>query len=233
MTFSGFTLPDGAWLPPELIISLPHISGSELKATIAILYHNTQVGGAEPLSLTDVERYTGLSHQAAITALRELLARGMVEREAVGQSYVYRPVVNFLDSRVQKLDSESKKLTGSDLRESDRELNINLIKDSLTDSLNSADGSLKIRLVQKLRSCGVYLRTAQGLVEAHPERVEKAISYYRHALGQNLAQGPGWLVEAIKEGWGEPLGWQPNGAGCKCAVCVPQREAEAYGGWDE
>lgn len=206
MNFSGFTIPDGAYLPPELIHRLPHISGSKLKAVIAILYHNVQFGGGEPLSLSDVERYTGLSHQAAISALRDLMADGMIEREWVGQSYVYRARVQFLDSGVQKLDW-SKNLTPK-LRESDSELSIN---NSLSDSLNltSDATSLKIRLVKELRAAGVYLKTAQGIVEKHAaETIEAYMSYYRYALEARLAQGPGWLVEALKEQWGPPLGYK-------------------------
>lgn len=236
MTFSGFTIPDGAWLPPELIYLLPNISGSKLKAIIAILYHNLQVGGAMPLSLTDVENLTGLSRRAVIDALRELLEDEVIERQVVGDSFVYLPslkasVNSSPGSAKSSLPSE--KITLAGLRESERELNINLIKDSLPDSLNSPDASEKIALLQKLRSCGVYLKTAQELVGEHSGRVEEKIAFYRHALGYNLANGPGWLVQAIKEDWGEPLGWKKNGAGCGCGVCAPVREAGAYGGWDE
>lgn len=69
MTFPGFTIPDGAFLPPELIYLLPNMSEAELKAVIAVLYHNTQVGGAEPLSLSDIERITGLSRPSVTGAL--------------------------------------------------------------------------------------------------------------------------------------------------------------------
>jgi DNA-binding Lrp family transcriptional regulator len=220
MTFTGFSLPDGAYLPPELIYQLPNISGSKLKAIIAILYHVLQVGGGEPLSLRDVEKYTGLSRQAVIDALRDLLEEGMIERQQVGMSYVYSPVVNFLDSGVKKLD-RSKKLTGTEeLRESDRELNFNL-KDSLSDSLNlSGEGSEKIALLQELRAAGVYLKTAQGIVEKHAaEVIREYFGYYRYALKAHLAQGPGWLVEALKEGWGAPLGYQAE-----------KREYVPYGG---
>ncbi len=227
MNFNGFTLPDGAWLPPELINILPYISGSTLKAVIAILYHNLQVGGADPLSLADIEKYTGLSRRQVIRVLTELLEDGVIERQAMGQSYVYLPSLktsDILAPTTDKMSPVSAKMSPADLRESDRELNINLIKDSLSDSLDSYD---KMSLVKKMRSCGVYLKTAQGLVADFPEeRIEKAIQ-------TNLAQGPGWLVQAIKEGWGEPLGWKKNGTGCGCAVCAPVREAGAYGGWDE
>jgi hypothetical protein len=42
-TFTGFNLPDGAWLPPELIYLLPNISGPELKVLGAVLYTYMQI----------------------------------------------------------------------------------------------------------------------------------------------------------------------------------------------
>ena len=50
MAFDGFTIPDGAYLPPELIYLLPNISGAKLKVVIVVLYHNLQIGGEEPIS---------------------------------------------------------------------------------------------------------------------------------------------------------------------------------------
>ena len=93
MNFQGFTVPDGAWIPPELIYLLPHIGEAKLKVLIAVIYHNSQIGGSEPLSLRDIERITGLARQSVITAIKEMLEpdQQFIERQPVGQSYVYLP----------------------------------------------------------------------------------------------------------------------------------------------
>lgn len=232
--FPGFTLPDGAWLPPELLYLLPNISGAKLKVIIAILYHSMQVGGSEPLSLTDIEHFTGLARNSVIAANRDLLRDCVIERHQVGDSYLYSPAVS-ASAKIALpgaiIEPPSAKIALGN--ETDRELIINDLKDSLTDSLK--DSAAKIALLQSLRSCGVYLKTAQGLVDQYPERIEQKIKFYRHALSHNLAQSPGWLVQAIKEDWGEPLGWKigASSAGCACSACAPLREAASYGGWEQ
>lgn len=109
MSFPGFSIPDGAWIPPELIYLLPNISEAELKVTIAVLYHNTQVGGSDPLSLRDIERITGLVHNSVIHALQSLLEKQLLERWQEGQSFVYLPKTRasakFALPPVQNLDS--------------------------------------------------------------------------------------------------------------------------------
>jgi predicted transcriptional regulator len=220
--FAGFTIPDGAFIPPELIYLLPNISGAKLKVLIVVLYHNLQIGGGEPLSLTDIENLSGLrSRQTVISAVHELMDDGMLERYPVGNSFCYAPVVQLLDypgknerQIVQKLDHLDKTVQKLDhpeqLSESDRELNLNLntLNNSLSDS---EENGLKIRLVQQLRSAGVYLKTAQDIVRKNDQAtIEQHLKYYEYALRANLAQGPGWLVASLKEGWGTPLGYQEN-----------------------
>ncbi len=236
MNFTGFSIPDGAYIPPELIYLLPHISGSKLKVLFAVLYQNLQIGSGEPSSLTDIENLTGLSRQSVITSLRELLEEHRIDRQAVGNSYVYFPVVKFLDQRVKYLDSSVKKLDHPELRESERELNSDS-EDSLSDSLNLTDpASLKIRLVKELRAAGVFLKTAQAIVEAHDEAtIERHMNFYRYALEMNLAQGPGWLVMSLKEDWPAPIGYKPNHGHlttCQCEACRSERN-EKYSEWEK
>lgn len=217
--FSGFSIPDGAYLPPELIYLLPHISGAKVKILIVVLHHNLQIGGGEPISLTDIEQSSGLSRQSVSTAVQELLDEGLLERFPVGQSFAYSPVVKFLDylgengqQVVKKLDylpEVVKKLDQSgQLSESERELinNLNTPEDSLSDSLTTGQ---KIGLVRELRSAGVYLKTAQDLARrCSLETIRKHLKFYRYALQANLAQGPGWLVSSLKEDWPAPLGYK-------------------------
>jgi hypothetical protein len=57
----------------------------------------------------------------------------------------------------------------------------------------------------------VYLKTAQAIVNQHDEAaIEQQLKYYRYALATHMAQGPGWLVLAIKENWPVPLGYEEH-----------------------
>ena len=212
MKFPGFSLPDGAFVPPELIYLMPHISGGSLKVPLAILYHNLQIGGGERPSLADLEKYTGLSKRQLVRTTTELLEAELIERQAVGQSFTFALVVNgydkmsYLKREMSSVDDKMSYLES----ESDRELIINLnLNNKPTDSTDSATTSDKIALLKTLRACGVYLKTAQQIVaENKPEEIEQQLEYYRYALEKNLAQGPGWLVLALKEKWPAPLGYQ-------------------------
>lgn len=211
--FQGFTVPDGAYLPPELIYLLPGLSEKDVKILIVVIYHYAQFGGNEVSSLTDICYMTGLSRQSAVAGLKSLQKREMIERQGIGRSFAYSPRVKNLDSAEAKslnfrpIDSLKfrlvKNLDHPEAEESERELiNIN-INSSLSDSL---------KLIGKLRSAGVYLKTAQALIANHPaEVIEQHLDFYRYALEKNLAQGPGWLVLSLKEGWPAPLGYVAKG----------------------
>lgn len=213
MTFRGFTIPDGAFLPPELIYLLPHISEAKLKVLIAVIYHNTQIGGGEPLSLTDIERISGLSRQSVITATRSLVDDdGMLERQKVGNSFTYTLVVKV----VQNLDYPA---GGKVVKNLDQSATVKLSSESeslesfnsLSDSLNSGGNGQNfvqtVSKLQKLRSAGVYLKTAQALADKFDEEtIDRHLGYYRTALENKMAQGPGWLVSSLKENWPAPLG---------------------------
>ncbi|HEC61418.1 hypothetical protein LCGC14_0761780 [marine sediment metagenome] len=201
-----FTIPDGAYLPPELIYLLPKLSGAKLKTILAILYNTLQIGASEPLSFSEIESLTGLSHQSVVSSLQSLTHEKLVERHQFGNSYVYNLVVKFLDHsesesvKLRKLNGESQKA-----------------EDSLTDS--SDDDSLKIRqkslnfvqLLQELRQAGVYLKTAQKLIKDHSEDViRQQLKYYKYAILVKFARSPGWLVLAIKEEWPAPLGYKDS-----------------------
>ena len=216
MTFEGFTFPEGAWLPPELLYLLPDLSGSQLKVTIAVLYHNMQVGGSENLSLTDIQHFTGLTRHSVTQALAFLLNQKILDREQVDRSYTYFPMVRFSDYHSKRSNHRDQRVSVDS--------SVPPIKTFLTDSL-SKDSAEKIELIKKLRSAGIYLKTAQQIVcEYEAGQIDLAFRYFRHALASNLAQGPGWLVSAIRERWDAPLGWVSGTNGsCICNKCSSTR----------
>lgn len=235
--FNGFTLPDGAWLPPELLYLLPLLSKSQLKVTIAVIYHYTRVGGSETLTLDEIQNLTGLTRSITISAITWLLGENehglqVLERRQLDRSYTYRPRLDLHESpkirlsattRVRKSVSqpEDESENQTHLSEKERESERKLIKeslkalktDSLSDSLTDSTSLPEIRLalLQELRAAGVYLKTAQGLVNSYPaDRIREKMSYFPYALGIGFANGPGWLVAAIKEDWPAPLGYDPH-----------------------
>ena len=89
--FAGFTLPDGAWLPPELMHILPTMNLAELKVTIAAVYETMQVGGRGiAISLTDFEALTGLSRKTVLRGIRASVKRGSISRTQAAGTFIYR-----------------------------------------------------------------------------------------------------------------------------------------------
>ena len=182
------------------------------------------------MTLNDLENLTGMTRSPITKALSWLLGENehglrVLEREQVDRTYVYRPRIRM--SRVSRLSEkeESSKSTlealesrvsrlseGESLSESDRELikYINSLN-SLSDSSSlTVDESLvsRLSLLKELRAAGVFLKTAQGLVEDyHEDRIRQKMAYFEHALQMGFAKNPGWLVAAIKENFPAPLGY--------------------------
>jgi hypothetical protein len=72
--FEGFTIPTGAWMPPELLQLMPHIKTlGALKVLIVALAELSQPGHApQPLSINHLAERTGLGRQAVIAARRAI-----------------------------------------------------------------------------------------------------------------------------------------------------------------
>ena len=186
--FKGFTIPDGAWLPPEMIDLLPDLDKSHLKVLIVIIYNHVQLGGNSPTSIRDLTYLTGLAKQSVITALNQLLEAGLILREELGQSFIYEPQVQNLDHQVRL----------------SKDRGLNLDDSPLLDSS-------KLGVLKTLRSCGLYAKTARKVAdEFEVEVIERHIRHYEYAVNKKWAQGPGWLVLSIKENWGPPIGYKAS-----------------------
>jgi hypothetical protein len=65
------------------------------------------------------------------------------------------------------------------------------------------------RNTRKAPGGGGYLKPAQAIIDQHDEAaIEQQLKYYRYALATNMAQGPGLLVQAIKENLLASLGYE-------------------------
>jgi len=76
----GITLPDTVVLPPEVVMLLPWMSLAELKVVIAAVARLMQVGGAEPITLTEFETMTGLDRKSVLVGIERAMKRGLLMR---------------------------------------------------------------------------------------------------------------------------------------------------------
>ena len=79
----GIHLPKEIILPPEVITLLPYMGLAELKVTLAAIARFMRVGGAEPITLTEFEELTVLSHQAVLDGIASAMKRGIIDRYEV------------------------------------------------------------------------------------------------------------------------------------------------------
>jgi hypothetical protein len=94
--FPGFSLPEGAWLPPEILELLPYIQTvAELKVTIAAIYETMRMSGPNAIiSLTDFEALTGLARKSVIRGIEAAIERKTITRTPVGGTYIYQLNIN-------------------------------------------------------------------------------------------------------------------------------------------
>lgn len=194
--FTGFSIPDGAWIPPELVMSLSGLSGNELKMMVVILYNELQVGGGSGSSTQDLVMMTGLSRATVHKLGKQLVETGMVYVQNTANTNIYYPTVR---GSVKNLYTS-----------------IKLRKKESLNTLTDSSLSLNLELLSRLRENGVYLKTAVKILSDYSaEAVEQHLRYYAYALVTRLAVGPGYLVESIKNGWGAPLGYEEKEDGYK------------------
>ncbi len=204
-TIEGIHLPKEIILPPEVITLLPYMGLAELKVTLAAIARFMRVGGAEPITLTEFEELTGLSHQAVLDGIATAMKRGIIDRfEVTGYrghtSHVY-------EIRVALESENSIGLTSRPINpvvklvktESDSTL-----KDqkNLTDSTQLTDSNKANELRKALRKCGVYPGSVSYLISHFPqEHIQAYLDLFPEALRLGMAEGSGWLVNAIKGAW--------------------------------
>jgi hypothetical protein len=126
----------------------------------------------------------------------------------------FEPLEQISGSKNEPLNPENSELSGSnfeplnELSGSNFELGGHI---KLSNAVNSNTESLlltaaplnlnggEIKILNRLRNCGVYLTTAHQLVREYPaERIEAWLRIYPLAV-RVYGVGPGWLVSAIKD----------------------------------
>lgn len=186
--FHGFTIPQGALLPPEIVQILPMIDTlAELKVILAALYDACQVGRAgSALSLAQLEQLTGLAHHSVIEGRNAATTRGILQRRKLGGQYFYQlAIVGSANSALRSANSAL----------------------HVVNTLHTVLTEQQQQTLKALSDFGVNTHVAQSLVITYePEYIEKHLAFARAAANAQLSDNPpGWLISSLREDWQEPL----------------------------
>lgn len=222
----GISIPDTVVLPPEVVMLLPWMSLAELKVVIAAVARLMQVGGAEPITLTEFQELTGLSRPAVLEGIERAMKRGLLTRfEMTGYRghtmHVYElkprfiggnfPPIggsigkDFIGKNFLPITPVKAKQSKANVVESDSELtttNLTLLNLSERAKIlqKTPENEAKNRLFERLHKIGIYAKTARFLLDNFPqERIEKCLELYPLAVKAGRADGPGWLVKAVSD----------------------------------
>ncbi|GIV67126.1 MAG: hypothetical protein KatS3mg047_1519 [Bellilinea sp.] len=206
----GISIPDTVVLPPEVVMLLPWMSLAELKVVIAAVARLMQVGGAEPITLTEFQELTGLSRTAVLDGIERAIKRGLLMRfEMTGYRghtmHVYELKPRFIGSNFLPITPLKAKQSKVNVVESDSELtttNLTLLNLSERAKIlqKTPENEAKSMLFVRLHRVGIYAKTARFLVDNFPpERIEKCLALYPMAVKAGRADGPGWLVKAVSD----------------------------------
>lgn len=210
---AGIALPETIILPPEVIQLLPWMGLAELKVTVAAIARMMQVGGAEPITLSEFETLTGLSRPSVLEGIERAMQRGVLTRYEVSgyqghKSYVYELRISIGKNSLPMLPIKAKlsQAVVVDIDISDSTTNLSLATGDNENDENDAEIQQKKAIFERLRKFGVYAKTARKLLQEHDiERIERFLALYPLAQRLGRAEGPGWLVKAIID-----TSWDPD-----------------------
>lgn len=203
----GITLPDTVILPPEIVPLLPWMRLSELKVVIAAVARLMQVGGAEPITLSEFQSMTGLSRPAVLDGIERAIKRGLLMRfEMTGYRghtmHVYELKPRFIGKKFLPITPIKAKQSKDVVNDSDSTTNLTLLNLSASENFSqkTPENEAKNGLFLQLRKIGIYTKTAQFLLENYPvERIQTCLALYPLALRAGRANGPGWLTKAVSD----------------------------------
>lgn len=204
----GITLPDTVVLPPEIVSLLPWMSLAELKVVIAAVARLMQVGGAEPITLSEFEQITGLDRKSVLTGIERALKRGLLIRfEMTGYRghtmHVYELKPRFIGGIFPPITPVKVKQSKDVVNDSESTTtNLTLLNLSASENFlqKTGENQAKNGLFLQLRKIGIYAKTAKYLLDNFPaERIERCLLLYPLARRVGRADSPGWLVKAISD----------------------------------
>lgn len=227
----GISIPDTVVLPPEVVMLLPWMSLAELKVVIAAVARLMQVGGAEPITLSEFQEITGLSRPAVLEGIERAMKRGLLTRfEMTGYRghtmHVYElkprfnPPIdsssdsigkNFIGKKFLPITPIKAKQSKDVVDDIDSTTNFALLNLSAGAKFSQKSPEIEAKngLFARLHKIGIYAKTARFLLDNFPlERIEKCLELYPLALKVGRADGPGWLVKAVSDpNWDLDIEW--------------------------
>ena len=210
-TIDGIVIPETVILPPEVLRLMPWMTLAELKVTIAAVARLMQVGGAEPITLSEFEQLTGMDRKSVLAGIERAMTRGILARfEVTGYqghvAHVYEMRV-FIGGNFPPMTPLKDKLSQDDVNDSDSsKTSLNLTGESAKKSQSVSESQRKSDLLYRLRKIGIFPKTAAQLVAKNDlDRIERFLALYPIALRTKRADGPGWLVTAVIN-----LDWDPD-----------------------
>jgi DNA-binding transcriptional regulator GbsR (MarR family) len=171
---------------------------AELKITLAAIAKFMRIGGAEPITLSEFEEMTGLSHQAVLDGLAAAMQRGIIDRyEVVGYrghtSYVYEIRIALAEKSIGLAGRPIEpivKLVKSQSINSNKELTDSSDSPDLTDSIPSQVEETE-RIRKQLREAGVYPGSIRYLLSHHSlEHIRAYLEIYPEARGWGWRKAP-------------------------------------------
>jgi hypothetical protein len=206
--FTGFTVPEGSYFPPELRQLLPYLdTRSEILVLFVILDSYFQSGlDAMPLTVDTIQERTGLSRPSVIEGLKRLSEPPpLVRRLAAGNTYAYEPLIN----RASK----------ETLLPCMHDIYTNHGKDSLPSedekhACNERNFTAERNLTEMVQSFGVATRVAVDLVNRFDaERIQRQLNYTRYEIeaGFQPRNVAGFVVARIRDDRPMPLGFEEPG----------------------
>lgn len=108
------------------------MSDAELRVSLAI-YRKTWGWrkDRDKISISQLEALTGLSRQGVIDGIEAAMKRGLIAREACGNSFEYYPIVNSVDQSSQETSQDS------------RPISVNSVDHSLVNSVDTQKKEVK------------------------------------------------------------------------------------------
>jgi len=222
----GISIPDTVVLPPEVVMLLPWMSLAELKVVIAAVARLMQVGGAEPITLSEFQEITGLSRPAVLEGIERAMRRGLLMRfemtgyrghtmhvyelkprsiggnfppigGSIGKDFIGK---NFLPITPIKAKQSKVNVVDSDIEITTTNFALLNLSAGEKNLQKTPENEAKNGLFARLHTIGIYAKTARFLVDNYPpERIEACLALYPLAVKAGRADGPGWLVKAITD----------------------------------
>ncbi len=196
--FSGFSMPEGSFFPPEFRELLPDIDTvAELKVVLHLLDRYFQAGlDAQPLTLDQIQEATGLSRYGVNEGLKRARQRGTIKRRCLAGRYAYEPNLDkSLKIRLSCHESSSPAFSGSSPKTSDD---------------HASESEIRAQIYKTLHlEFGVAAHVAENIANGwEVEYLERHINYARYAVASGFAKKKqGYIVASIRDDWGPPLGY--------------------------